>query len=338
MFELRQVTDEVWDTFVTKQKFSPFVQSSTYGKFYKELGESYWILGFFNDNELIGGSLVLSTHAKRGNFLYLPYGPFLNDMNNKSVHEFFAQLKDFGIRKGFDFIRVSPMMSDTEDGRETLQRIGFRSAPMHVLAENSWILDLEPSEEELLKQMKKNHRNLIRRCEREGVTVQRKGSGADLSILHKMLDITQQRHNFIRFSRTYIDAEYRLFAQKNQAMLFTARLANGAVDAAAIIMFYGNMAVYRHSGSLNTDKKIPTSYLVQWEVIKEAKRRGVRWYNFWGINPEGQRDHPFAGIGHFKRGFGGFQKDLLHCHDLPLTSKYWLNWIVETIRAKRRGF
>ncbi|GAI33015.1 unnamed protein product, partial [marine sediment metagenome] len=27
----------------------------------------------------------------------------------------------------------------------------------------------------------------------------------------------------------------------------------------------------------------PASYLLQWEAIKEAKNRGCKLYNFWGI-------------------------------------------------------
>ena len=65
----------------------------------------------------------------------------------------------------------------------------------------------------------------------------------------------------------------------------------------------------------------------------------MRWYNFWGVEPkDASASHPFSGIGHFKRGFGGFQEDLLHCQDLPITKKYWVNWIVETIRKRKRGF
>ena len=186
--------------------------------------------------------------------------------------------------------------------------------------------------------MKKNHRNLIRRCEREGVIVQKKHAEG-LNTLHKLLDETAKRLKFHRFSRKYINDEFEIFNKHNQALIFEATLPDGTIDASAIIMFYGNMAVYRHSASLNTNKKVPSSYLVQWEVIKEAKKRGMTWYNFWGVEPpHAKKTHPFAGIGHFKRGFGGEQKDLLHCHDLPLTPKYWLNWLVETIRKYKRGF
>ena len=62
-------------------------------------------------------------------------------------------------------------------------------------------------------------------------------------------------------------------------------------------------------------------------------------YNFWGIAPEtASKDHPFFGITHYKKGFGGYQRDIVHCHDIVLSSRYYLTWIVETIRSKKRGF
>ena len=111
------------------------------------------------------------------------------------------------------------------------------------------------------------------------------------------------------------------------------------MDASAIIIFYGNMAAYRHSASLQLDKRLPTSYLIQWEAIKEAKKRGVMWYNFWGIAPEGASSkHPFFGITHFKKGFGGSHMELLPCFDIPLKMRYYLTRYFEFFRSIKRGF
>ncbi|NCO04776.1 MAG: peptidoglycan bridge formation glycyltransferase FemA/FemB family protein [Candidatus Magasanikbacteria bacterium] len=340
MFHIKQLDNhQEWETFNKNTPYSVFVQSTLYGEFYEKLGEQYVIFGVYDEkNTLIGGSLAVTTHAKRGNFLYLPYGPIIDFKNKTLVKQFFDTLKAYAKEQHLDFIRISPLTDDSKLTQKTLKDLGFISAPMHVLAENSWLLNLTVSKETLLKNMKKNHRNLIRRCEREGVIVQKKHAEG-LNTLHKLLDETAKRLKFHRFSRKYINDEFEIFNKHNQALIFEATLPDGTIDASAIIMFYGNMAVYRHSASLNTNKKVPSSYLVQWEVIKEAKKRGMTWYNFWGVEPpHAKKTHPFAGIGHFKRGFGGEQKDLLHCHDLPLTPKYWLNWLVETIRKYKRGF
>jgi len=339
--QIKQVENKTeWEKFVLAQPSTIFVQSYKYGEFYEKMGENSWIFGIYNENKLIGGSLVVSTHAKRGDFLYLPYGPLLPEKEGREALQKLTKfLKKFAKENKYSFIRVSPFIDETAETKRMFRKSGYRNAPIHVLAESTWLLDLQKSDEDLLMDMKKNHRNLIRRCERDGVKIEKTSDIKDLKKFNKLHDETAKRHNFHRFSDSYVEREFSVFNKDNEVILFNAYLPDGRLDSSSVIMFYGNMAAYRHSGSLGFDRKLPTSYLLQWEAIKEAKKRGIRYYNFWGIAPEdAHKKHPFKGITHFKKGFGGFQKDLLHCQDLPVSAKYWVTWVIETIRSFNRGF
>ncbi|MFA7315169.1 MAG: peptidoglycan bridge formation glycyltransferase FemA/FemB family protein [Candidatus Magasanikbacteria bacterium] len=339
-FRIQEIeSPQIWESFIQKQKSTVFVQSPQYGAFYKTLGENFFILGILKDGELVGGSLVVTTHARRGNFLYLPYGPFLPaEHTSEALKVFTDYLKTYAKKNNYSFIRVSPFLEENSENIALFKSCKYRSAPMHVLAETTWILDIRASEEILLKNMNKNHRNLIRRCEREAVVITQSRDPKDLEGLDQMLEVTARRHNFTKFSRTYIASEFKSFLPDN-TVLFEARLPDGRLDGAAIIMFYGNMACYRHSASLGLDNKLPTSYLLQWEVIKEAKKRGLYWYHFWGIAPTGaNKKHPFFGITHFKKGFGGEIRNILHCQDFVVSKKYYFNWIIEQFRKRKRGF
>ncbi|HAZ28523.1 MAG TPA: hypothetical protein DCY48_01970 [Candidatus Magasanikbacteria bacterium] len=342
-YSVRQIhTGGEWDDFLLKQPFSLFIQSWKNGEFHRALGENFWVFGVYADGgELVAGSLVISVHAKRGNFLFLPYGPIISGHKEKKIifKVFFQALEQFAKKEHYDFIRVSPFFERHDSMLSLFQIFGFHPAPMHILAEHTWILDISPPPEILFSQMKKNHRNLIHRCEKEGVRVEETQASAALERLNDMTDVIEKRHKFHRFSRQFIDTEFFTFATDNEAVIFEARLPDGRVDSSAIVLFFGNMACYRHSASLQQDKRLPTPYLVQWHVIQEAQRRGMAWYNFWGIAPSGaSARHPFFGITHFKKGFGGEQKDLIPCQDLPLSPRYWLNWVIETCRKKKRGF
>ena len=331
-----------WEDFLFTRENTLFVQSYNYGEFYKTMGEEFWVFGIYDrENILIGGSLVLSVHAKRGNFLYLPYGPILPEKNKEKVlNIFIIFIKNFAREiGGYNFIKASPFIDDTEENRKIFKINNFKNAPLHILAETTWLLDLSQTENELLQNMNKNHRNLINRCMREGIKIIKSKDPRSMQKFLKVYDITAQRHNFHKFSDDYIIKEFQNFAQSDQSLILSAKQPDGAIDSLAIIMYYGNTAAYRHGASLNINKKLPTSYLIQWEAIKEAKARGMKWYNFWGVAPEGSpKTHPFWGITHFKKGFGGRQKDLLHCQDLPLNGKYYFNWFIETARKIKRGF
>jgi lipid II:glycine glycyltransferase (peptidoglycan interpeptide bridge formation enzyme) len=103
------------------------------------------------------------------------------------------------------------------------------------------------------------------------------------------------------------------------------------------------MAFYHHGSSIS-EQKVPVSYLLQWEAIKEAKQRGCRSYNFWGIAPDvkekldiAKSRHPWAGLTLFKMGFGGRIKEYVKTQDFPISFSYWLTFIFERLRKIKRG-
>src|SRR3989338_6281779 len=342
---IKDIDPQLWNVFLKKQIFTIFVQSPDYGDFYRSMSEKAWIWGIVDEsNNLVGGSLIVSVHARRGNFIFVPYGPIFDselteDELKTAFDIFIKELQLFAHKEKYDFIRCSPFFADTPNWREAFSQRGFRLAPMHILAEYTWLLDITKSEDELLKGMEKNHRNLIRRCEKEGIRVDISVTSEALVDFNDLLDATALRQNFHRFPIEYIKKEFFSFALRGEAVVIRAYLPDGTLDTAGIFMFYGTMSCYRHAASKLTDKKIHTSYSVQWTAIQEAKRRGCTRHNFWGIAPpDADSSHPFYGLTHFKKGFGGQPYALLPCHDLPISWRYWFTWFVEKIRSVKRGF
>ena len=193
-------------------------------------------------------------------------------------------------------------------------------------------------EAEILSGMRSTARNLIRRAEKEGVTVE--ASPNPVEDLHHFLtlhDETRKRHGFTPYGDAFFRAQVARFAAKDQVTLYLARY-NGEVIAASIHMRFGGETSYHHGASTQKYRNIPASYLLQWTAIRDALRRGDRIYNFWGISPEGVTKHPFAGVRTFKTAFGGASLELVHCMDIPLSSKYLITRTIETVRKWRRGF
>jgi lipid II:glycine glycyltransferase (peptidoglycan interpeptide bridge formation enzyme) len=332
MYDIKEIINKLeWEDFLNQEEFILMKQSYKNGEFQKMIGEKYWIFGIYENNKLIGGSLILGVHAKRGNFLFAPYGPIIKNDYKNCLQQFVKFLEIKAKKEGYDFLKFSPFINETEENKNIYKEVGFRKAPIHILAETSWLLDLSPSEEDLLKNMNKNHRNLINRCIREGVKVDFSVSKEALNEFNELLNYTAKKHNFVRFSKKYIEQEFYSFEKDNEVSILRAYLPkDNKLDASAIVYFYGNSAAYRHGASLVKNKKLPSSYLIQWEAIKEAKRRGLKYYNFWGIAPESApNNHPFKGITHFKKGFGGFQKDLLPAQDYIVTPKYWCRNLIK---------
>jgi len=334
---LKEITDQQsWEAFPPLSEQGLFLQSFRQKQLYESIGQKTWL---FEDEGRLVRALVTKVEAKRGTFLYLPYGPMTASPSRETLEGFFSQLKAFGKEQGASFIRMSPYWKENDHNLQLLSSLGLRPAPIHVLAETLWLLDLSPSEEELMMGMEKKHRNLVRRAGKDGVEIKQT---TDPEAVERFINLhweTVHRHKFTPYPKDYFRQQVELFAKDDQVKVFEAYHRNELL-ASAIIMYYGKMGAYHHgaSSSKKEHRKIPASYLMQWEAIKEAKRRGCSSYNLWGISPDKNTKHPFYGITHFKKGFGGYQMDLIPCHDLVINARYYLNWMVETLRKWKRGF
>ncbi|MFY9457469.1 MAG: peptidoglycan bridge formation glycyltransferase FemA/FemB family protein [Candidatus Spechtbacterales bacterium] len=346
---IREINNkELWDSFVTSRPDHTFLHSFAWGEFNDAMGERVWRFGAFSPpyeggegaclpagrgGSLVAVALVIKVHARRGNFLFVPHGTIFAE-SEEILNQFVKKFKEIARIEKVSFIRISPLLKDTDENKNLFKQFGFRPAPIHMHAETTWTLDLNSNEEKLLMGTRKTTRNLIRRAIGDGVEIKTGTSDADVDIFYDLYKETVKKHNFTPFSLTFIKKQVRIFSESANAQIFTAWY-DGKAIASAIIIFYGNSAFYHHGASIPS--KIPAAYLLQWEAIREAKRRGHKFYNFWGIvREDAPASHPWQGITLFKKGFGGFQTNYLHAQDLPLSWRYWPNYIFETLRRMRR--
>lgn len=336
-----------WEGFISQNKEATFLHSWNWGEFNKNTGEKIWRLGVFDSRDeamprLIAVALVIKVNARRGSFLFVPQGPIiknekLKNQNEKFWNKLFNYLKDLGKKEKVGFVRISPILENNKENLEIFKSYGLRNAPIHMMhPEITWLLDITKGEDEILKGMRKTHRNLIKRAGKDGVKIIQSADEKYLKAFYNIHMETVKRHKFVPFSYDYIKSEIDAFKKDNQIEIFSAEYKNKIISS-AIIVFYGNQAFYHHGASSSAHNKIPSSYLILWEAIKEARNRGKEIFNFYGI-VENKPKHPWAGLSKFKKGFGGYQKELLHCQDLPLNKKYLITWLIETARKIKRGY
>jgi lipid II:glycine glycyltransferase (peptidoglycan interpeptide bridge formation enzyme) len=341
MLEVREVNDKKdWEAFVLSGENKDFLHSWNWGEFNKSFNDKIFRFGVYDKNELKALFLVIKVTARRGRFLFIPHGPIVNKSNIKDQNEklwecIFGYLKDLAVKENCSFVRVSPLMENSKENMEIFKNAGFRDAPIHMMhPEISWILDVSKAEDEILKGMRKTTRNLVRRAEKDGVKVTESKDIKDIDKFYKVHDQTVSRHGFTPFSKNYLLNEFAAFSPDGGISVFFAEY-NSEVLSSAVIVFYGDSAFYHHGASLAS--KVPASYSLMWEIIKEAKKRGCRYLNFWGIAPEGVKNHPWAGLTLFKMGFGGYKEEYLHAQDLIVKPSYWINYMVEKVRRITRN-
>ncbi len=351
MLEVKEIADKkIWEDFVESAKPHTFLESWQWGEFNRAMGDKVWRIGIYAmehetrsiEHILLGVALVIKISAKRGRFLFVPHGivtshklQVISSTYNELLEGFIHFLKGVAGEERCSFIRISPIVLKTPENEKAFRDLGFRQAPMHMHAELMWLLDVTPSEEELLKNMRKTTRYEIKKAEREGVEVVHGTSPEHFETFLKLYGSTADRQHFHAFSREYLKQELEAFQKDDQIEIFLAKY-NGEYIAGAMIIFYAASAFYHQGASSSAYPKIGAPYLLQWEIIKEAKKRGLHYYNFWGISSDTEPHHPWAGLSLFKKGFGGFAEEYLPTQDLILRNMYWINYIIETIRKVKR--
>ena len=293
-----------WDAFVLKTAPMALFQSWDWGEVEKKLGHKIWRLTWPG-----GIAQVVKVPARRGTFLHIRHGP-VGTIQLDDVIELAKKERAW-------FIRISPQV-------QKIDYPGFVPAPIHAMdAEVCRVLDLDKREDELLLGMRKSTRYEIKHA---SATVKK---SRDIEKFIRLYNTTAKRHNFV---------EHKGIREEFDSLDCDLFLAShgGHLAAAAIIVYSGDQAIYHHGASV--PNKFGASYLVQWEAIREAKRRGMKVYNFWGIAPDNAPNHPWQGLTAFKTGFGGREVRFIHAMDLPVSPWYVIPKTIEGIRKKIKGY
>ncbi len=345
------IRKEEWEAFLHAEQPHSFLQSWDWGETNAQGGSKIFRIGMRRGSDLVAVALLIKISARRGSFILIPHGPVIARSENKSnvTRTILARATAIATVEGCVFLRVCPLAHDTPENKAIYRSMGFRGAPIHMHPELAWMLDITKPEDQLLKEMRKTTRYLIRKLDAGGVEIMQSANPDDIEQFWPVYEATAKRQRFTVFKKSDLRKEFELFAADQglpparaggaqAGALFFFGKHDGVIVAAAVIIFYNGQAFYHHSGSFSDASGSNVSYLLQWRVIQEAKRRGCTLYNFWGISPENKPRHPWAGLSLFKKGFGGFVEEYLHAMDMPLSRKYIINYAVETARRLKRGF
>lgn len=339
MLKIKEIkTKTIWEKFLNKKQINPypFFQSWNWGEVQKRLGFNILRLGIFDKFKLIGVCLIIDIEAKRGHYLHLRHGPVFLEYENKYSKIIFTYIKKIAKDKNISFIRTSPLITSNSSLNFYFKKNGFIDSPVHNMdAETSWVLKIDKSEEDLLKEMRKTHRYLIKKAINSDIEVICSKKTSDVDLFLPLYRSLSEKKGFVPHQG--IKEEFEIFSKDNQALLFFAKY-NDKIISAAMIIFLQEMAIYHHGASLEEYRHLPSAYLLQWQAILEAKKRGKKFYNFWGISPLNSKNHPWSGLTLFKTGFGGYTQEFIHAKDFSLNISYWKTYLIEYISKKIKGY
>jgi lipid II:glycine glycyltransferase (peptidoglycan interpeptide bridge formation enzyme) len=293
---------ELWNQFVIQNNGS-FLQSWQWGEFRQSLGQKIWRI----EISRLKGLVIKYNLPLNKSYLYCPRGP-VGEILDKDFKEFSTQIRDIAKQENSIFFKIEP--------DKNLRELPLVRSTKQIQPSKTIVLDITKSEEELLSQMHQKTRYNIRLAQRKGVVVQQTSNKESLGIFLGLLKETAQRDKFYLHPKNYYQKMLAILGKEGMVKLFLAQYQNRVI-AANLVCFFGQRATYLHGASDYNFRQMMAPYLLQWQAILEAKKQGLKYYDFWGID-----DRKWPGVTRFKKGFGGQEIIYLGAFDLVF-QKLW---------------
>lgn len=238
---------------------------------------------------------------------YLRWGPLFHRKGQEPDIDILARMaralrEEYVGRRGLVLEIVPNAFADSP--RATLFQSAFCGfEPEQGTSVNTYrtlVLDLAPAIEQLRGNLDKKWRNQLVRSEKNGLKVI-VGTGAEeYGRFCRMYREMQKRKAF----GSTVDVEE--FGRIQQSLPERLRMQtllceqDGVAVAGLIASAMGDSAIYLLGATSDQGLTAKGGYLLQWTLIEWLKKKGIRWYDLGGIDPEAN-----PGVYHFKKGLSG---------------------------------
>lgn len=324
-----------------------FLQSWEMYQRYQGTGRESYYVGVKRDGEVVAAGLMVAREWKFGKKVFRVPGGWLMDYDSLSersassaegvaILEFLTrEAKAFCKERGGMALEIAPNImaqarnakNEVVEGEDNLavkaelERLGYKYLGEYEQVKWTFVKDLAEGQdlEEMFMSFRTDHRQRVRRAEREGVRVRELGAD-ELGVLKAIAAEAGERHGFKDPEMEYYRSMKKYFGEKVKfvvAELPAEKVGGKAGEyvplAASMFVNDGREMVYLYSGSVRKLQKYGGAHLIQWEMLQEALAAGCEKYNFYGVYPvEGN------GVYNFKLGFRGRVEELLGTFILPI--------------------
>ncbi|MDQ0634878.1 lipid II:glycine glycyltransferase (peptidoglycan interpeptide bridge formation enzyme) [Arthrobacter pascens] len=278
--------------------------------------------------------LAVEERNPAGKVLYSPYGPVAS--SPEAFDDALAALVRVARTCGAVFVRIEPASAGLEMPAAVveLRRRRLQPAPVNQQPELSWIVDLDGDFKDVLAAMKPVNRNLYRNIHKKGVTFRKSQDPDDIRILLNFLHMTARRNGFKPQSDEYLTQVAASLMPAGAATLFVAELHGGPI-AAALAYDSADTRTYAHAAMDDSHRKLSAGIPLLVTLMADAKDRGLKHVDLWGVAPSDQPDHKWAGFTAFKKSFGGREVLYPGTWDLPVKKlRYAAYQLARRLRTK----
>lgn len=247
MSKLVELKRKEYEDFVKHHPFkSHFLQSYNWGEFSKEKKHLFpYYLGLESENgKLMGATLLLQKKLPLGYcYFYAPRG-FVIDFNHKDlVAEMTSKVAAFCKEKKAIFFKIDPdiiktksnylgqnieVLNNHDEIFNHLKSLGYHHLGFTKNFETSqprytFRVDLKQDLDTIISHFSKTTRQRINKANKLGVEVEI-GTEKDIDTFYHLMTLTEDRKDFVSFSKDYYQKQYEIFSKDNMAVLFLGKV------------------------------------------------------------------------------------------------------------------
>ena len=264
----------------------------------------------------VAGVVAAQTRSMLGalSSWYVPHGPVLDYRHphaGKRLRAIIDGLSAAAREAGAIAVRLEPRLERDSPEAALMDELGLRADRGTRQVGQTQIVDLDSEEDAILAAAEGPTRRKIRRAGRDGVTVDVVRDPADTGAVERLAQLvreTEHRSGARGRGVERIGVAWHQLASRGRAAIVEASFRR-RIMASGMVVLEGDQSFYLFSGSrreaAGEPKHFP-SYAMLWGMTRLARSLGSRAHDLWGIEPPGAgSEHPWHGIGTFKRSFGG---------------------------------
>ena len=330
---------------------TPITQSKEWQKLQDDLGE----ISFYEEGNGYKYLAILKS-TPVGNYLYLPYGPVVEDKN--SFRNALKTLKLLAERKNAIFIRIEPQIPDLIN---YVPKNTKKSTDLNP--KETWILELKGTDDDLKKKLPSRLLRYYKGAEKNYLKIETTNKPEDIKYLINLQKSLAAKKGINIFSEKYLKTELK---QPFATLYLLKKVSNAdgwpslgdpqpsfSEDGrkcedrtrqeilAVGLVFDDKTTRYNLQGAQSDEgRKLHATGILTIKLIKDAKEKGLKTFDFWGIAPENApKNHPWAGFTNFKKTFAGEEVDYAGTYDIVLNPlKYRIYSLTRKLNRLRRRF
>lgn len=305
------------------------LQTKAYGDFKAaHKWPAHYAVAELGDGSKIQVAFLTRKVVGLGELWYAPKGPGVKDLSQ--LKEFIAQVRAYVADKNVFMVKIEPDLLMFDAPKAKLEKLGLVKSKFNLQwNQATTLVDLSPSEDDIIASFKQKTRYNIRLAARKGVEVQPVELNTEnVATMFGLLKATQERAGFYMRNQAYLEEFWQAYGKAGMGQLFFAT-HEGDVLAGLYALYLGKKGLYKDGGSTRVKTNLMAPYVMQWEVMKWLKERGVEEYDLHGMPPKDQLEdpsHPLAGLVQFKSGFNPELTEYVGVYNLPIDQAKYDKW------------